>query len=426
MDGHVQIVVHAGGPGTVEDFQGRPHRVVPATLVKSKILSNNLGKTYLPPDAFTPAWAEVANGSPVVVDHPQSRGVAASAREPSVMNQLGAGTLYRVRAADGAMRGHVYLDLSRVDAVPDLKVILARLDAGEKVELSTGFPVSIDNTPGVVNGAEYDRVIMPIGFDHLAVFANQTGACSIKDGCGLAANDDADDPHWTFALNKTEDAPMAEDTEPQGKVAQVIATLSAELRKLFPLDATGETPAEVPGAEPVPEPAANSAGDHTGQGETAMNREQMIAQLTAAGRKVEALNALSDCDLTALVRASVTPAANTEPEQKGDGWDLYRAERAKREELEARTANAVESENKERERLLGDVLYAKESPWTDDEVKGMGINELRKVHAALCRKSADYTGRGGPRAGNSAPVLRFASIMDGPAGASVLDRKEAN
>jgi hypothetical protein len=154
-----------------------------------------------------------------------------------------------------------------------------------------------------------------------------------------------------------------------------------------------------------------------------MNRTQMIAQLVAAGPLDEAaLSKLSDCQLKAL--AAPAPADNAEP--KGDGWDKAREYRAELDALRAQTANAVESEQKERTRLLDDVLYAKESPWTDDEVKAMGINELRKVHAALCRKPADYTGRGGPRAGNSAPVLRFPSIMDGPAGSSVLDGKEAN
>jgi hypothetical protein len=457
----------------------RPFRVVPAVLVQSQILNNNLGTTFLPLESLTDEWAESANGAPVVVNHPTARGGhPISARSPAVLNVSGCGLIFGAKIENEKLVGEVWIDEARSAAVNGLAPILEKLDNGETVELSTGFPVFIDRTPGVHNGKKYDAVIRPGGgLDHLAIFADQIGACSVADGCGLAANhegpcdvqntDPADPPEvdavagnstwqrFVMAAARALGLRKAENESDEDRRAAVRSALSEKFggddkyvwvesmdskdnsvvwevegdgdAGLFQASFTMGEDGSITLGDPVKvrrvttfEPVAN-AGDHSQEAD--MNRTQMIAQLVAAGPLDEAaLSKLSDCQLKAL---AAPPAANVE-EPKGDGWDKAREYRAELDALKAQTANAVESEQKERARLLDDVLYAKESPWTDDEVKGMGINELRKVHAALCRKSADYTGRGGPRAGNGAPVLRFASIMDGPAGSSVLDGKEAN
>ena len=175
------------------------------------------------------------------------------------------------------------------------------------------------------------------------------------------------------------------------------------------------------------EPAANAGDTQPDEGDSNMNRDQMIAQLSAAGTPKEALNALSDCQLRALINAAPqpTPAATNQADES-EAWRLAHQYRRELEELKTQTRNAVESEERERARLLDDVLYASNRPWSDEEVRAMGINDLRKVHAVLCRPKADYTGRGGPRASNSAATFDFVrGIMDGHKGESVLDRKEA-
>ena len=154
-----------------------------------------------------------------------------------------------------------------------------------------------------------------------------------------------------------------------------------------------------------------------------MNREQMIAKLAEAGTDKDALAKLSDCQLKALLGA--TEGTQNAAEPQGDGWDMYREERRKREELERRTANAVQTEENERTRLLGDILYAQHREFTDDEVKAMDIVMLRKVHKTMFPRRADYSARGGP-ATQGASFDFVQPIMSGPAGSSVLDRKEAN
>lgn len=187
---HVRIAAQAqlAGEPRREEVAGVTYRVVPCVMVRSQVLVNNIGRCYLPPEAMTEEWAKMANGAPVVADHPTVSGTEVSARDPDVLNSLGIGTVFRARVEDGALVGDVYLHEARAENVEDLAVILQRLDAGEPVEVSTGFPALGEQRTGVVNGERYDLVLYPDGFDHLAAFAEKTGACSVEDGCGLAAN----------------------------------------------------------------------------------------------------------------------------------------------------------------------------------------------------------------------------------------------
>ena len=187
---HVTMAVQVRGPVRTEVLMGREFRVVSAVLVKSKVLNNNLGRTFLPAEEVTQRWADSANGAPVIIDHPSMRGRPVSARDPDILNASGVGFLFRARAQNGQIGADVFFDASRVNDVPALSTILNRLDAGQRTEGSTGFPLrSLENTPGAFNGEPFDVVMRPGGFDHFAVFADeQKGACSVLDGCGLGVN----------------------------------------------------------------------------------------------------------------------------------------------------------------------------------------------------------------------------------------------
>lgn len=175
------------------EFMGRDYLVVPAVLVQGQILHNNLGATFLPPEEITQAWAEEWNGVPVIAhDHPSQRGVSVSARTPEMLDSCGAGYVFHAHASRNGtvqLKAEVWLDLGRVAQVPELETIIARLRAGEHVELSTGFGVTTDDEPGVHNGQAYEKILHPVGADHLAIFIDKVGACSLDDGCGLGVQE---------------------------------------------------------------------------------------------------------------------------------------------------------------------------------------------------------------------------------------------
>jgi hypothetical protein len=389
----VTLTTNLRAPIRREVLMGRSYIVAPATLVRSQILNNNLGRTFLPAEDITASWAEASNGSPAVADHPN-----VSARSPEVLNRLGVGIVLNARVADGALKADVYLDPARAGDVPDLRAILAKLETGQAVEVSTGFAVMVDETPGVHNGESYDVVIHPLsGLDHLAVFADAIGACSVVDGCGLAANHAGPcDPEKTM------------DEGTQGKFAQAVDRLLAFLSR------TNEEP---PAAEPVAEPTLE---------EGTMNREQMIAQLAEAGPlDRDALNKLSDCQLKAL-SGSVEPPAPATPEIAELQNRIVELRREK-DALEASTTHARQAEMKERLKLQEDLIYNGRTQFSDDQIRGMDIAMLRQLHGTVFRK-VDYSALGGPAAVNTGTgSFDFVQgVMDGPRGSSVLDKKEAN
>lgn len=241
------VLAEPNGAVRTETLMGRTYRVVPAVLVKSQVLNNNLGATYLPPEEITPDWADAWNGAVVVAgDHPSRGGFPISARQPEILDRRGVGNLFATQAQEDdqsrerRLTAEVWLEEARAEAVPELKTILQRLDAGNAVELSTGFPCIAVNQTGEHNGEHYDFVMRPIGVDHLAVSSEFTGACSVADGCGLGVNESAE--------TAEEDAATAD-----GAIAAARAPVATEGEEAMGEEQEGAVAA----AEPAPE-AANT------------------------------------------------------------------------------------------------------------------------------------------------------------------------
>jgi hypothetical protein len=416
---HVTLAVQSAGPVRTEELMGRPYRVFPAVLVREQVLHNNLGHTFLPAEEIR-ASVEAWNGIPVVIRHPQSRGVPVSARSPEVLNARGAGFLFRARYEDAALHADVFLDMERAADIPDTGDVINRVDSGDVGELSTGFGTTVENVKGTWDGQAFDLILRALQPDHLALLPDEVGACSVADGCGLGVNAEAGDDMATddgVVATNVQDPPEVEAVAKDTRWQRFV-TLAARVLGLTSDDGSAVT-GEVAGDT---EPVAN-AGDQIPGGDD-MDRAQMIAHLAGSGPlTADELGKLTDCQLRALAGVG-QPAANAEPQGDSEAWKVAHKYRQELEELRRQTANAVETENQEKARLLDDVLFTKGRPWSDAEVQNMDIRELRKVHQALCQR-ADYSLRGGPRASNVGGDFSFVrGIMDGPD--SVLDRKEAN
>lgn len=382
------------------ELLGTTFRVAPATLVREQVLHNNLGATFLPKEELTPAFASSANGAPVLTDHPTKHGLPISGRTPDVMNALGIGFLFNVRIEDGRMRGDVWLDPRRAEAVSDLTRIFEKLDAGETVELSTGFPARLERTSGIHNGEKYDVVLRPSGFDHLAVFAEKTGACSVDDGCGVGNEAAAGD---------------TPPTEARGVLRRVYAILGLDRAKKDD-------------SKPADEPPGDTSPKEEGQ---SMNREQMIAALAAVvALSSEELGKLTNCELKALQAAhngggdgsgEGDPPAGSDEEKWKERALNYRREK---EELERRFASTIENERDERLSLVEDLLHTTRTvAWNAKEIQEMPIEQLRRVHRQVFGRE-DYSGRGGPSVGNSSGAGFVADFVQ-PLFGGASDRKEA-
>ena len=364
----LQLAVQARGKIRTATLHGRDFRVVPAVLVQEQVLRNNLGATFLPGEEITDAFASAANGAPVLTDHPVKRGLPASGRTPEIMNEIGVGFLFNVRAEPGRLIGDVWIDPTRAADVGDLTAILERLEGSETVELSTGFKARIEATKGVFNGESYDLVIRPMGFDHLAIFARKTGACSVEDGCGLGVNEEAGTP-----------------PEPQDARDDLAEVYNA-------LGITDTKPADDPPGGTAPE-----------EGQS-MNRAQLIAALVSVvALSKEDLEKLTECELKALHSAHNSGGEPPEPEPGSEeaSWKERALNwRRKAEELQQRFSGTIENEREERLGLIEDLANTKRHvAWSPAEIEKMEIADLRRVHRQVFGGS-DFTARGGPVVGN--------------------------
>ena len=121
------------------------------------------------------AW----NGVPIILDHPKK----GSGQTQAVWTSSGLG---RVKNAEinNKLVAEAWFDIDKTNSVNPR--IIPIIESGQRLEVSTGVRLDLDQTPGVTNeGVAYTAIARNHRPDHLAVFLNQKGACSLGDGCGI-------------------------------------------------------------------------------------------------------------------------------------------------------------------------------------------------------------------------------------------------
>jgi len=134
------------------------------------------------------------NGMPVVLGHPfNAEGKPGSARTPEFLEGAGVGRLFNAdyRFAGKKLVAEAFIDEPRLRALSPLAATAMR--NGKPLEVSAGFLFIHDETPGTWNGERYDATVTALMPDHLALLPGDTGACSVRDGCGLNVNKSIND-----------------------------------------------------------------------------------------------------------------------------------------------------------------------------------------------------------------------------------------
>lgn len=216
------LAVNGGGETRTEMVNGREFLVAPLTLIVPGVLNGSQGPLYYPPEEIrrnVDAW----NGVPMVVQHPTRNGTPISGRTPEAMSKQEIGRVYNVRIGDGGkLQAEGWFDVQATDRVD--RTIMPRLRKGEPIELSTGLFTSNEPRPGDYNGKRYTHIARNYKPDHLAILPDRTGACSIRDGCGVLVNEDEemqttnDALEWTLCANCGNDGMCKECKAKQAKV----------------------------------------------------------------------------------------------------------------------------------------------------------------------------------------------------------------
>jgi len=179
------FIANLSGKSRKEILNGIEYVVAPITMMVPGILKGSQGAMYYP-ESEIKKHVEIWNNVPVTLNHPYKNGKTASAREPSVIDSQGLGRIFNTKFAKGKLVAEAWIDIARASK-RDSRVVDAIMN-GNKMEVSTGLYADRDEVSGTHNGQPYNGIVKNFRPDHLAVLPDETGACSVADGCGLMAN----------------------------------------------------------------------------------------------------------------------------------------------------------------------------------------------------------------------------------------------
>lgn len=200
----LSVTANLSGKVRKETLGGRTYLVAPISMLVPGVVPGSAGSGYYPPEEVgrdPSSWNHV----PLVVYHPTQNGVPVSARDPAIIDKFGIGFAYRTRMEapsekypHGRLAGEGWFDEEATKRV-DMRVYSA-LASGKKIEVSTGLFLDSEQAP---EGAVHNSPEGPVSYtfvaknyrpDHLAILPDQTGACSIKAGCGVFNEGQTDQP----------------------------------------------------------------------------------------------------------------------------------------------------------------------------------------------------------------------------------------
>lgn len=173
------IVANLFGRVRRERVGDKEYIVVPLTMLVPGVLNGNQGPLLYPAsevEASTPLW----EGTIITDGHIGG----ANGRRLQTQQQFSIGVIQKPVFNNGRLQAEAWFDVQKTRRINPQ--ILAALNAGQKIEVSTGLRTTDEHVSGVHNdGRPYTRIARDYQPDHLAILVNERGACSIQDGCGI-------------------------------------------------------------------------------------------------------------------------------------------------------------------------------------------------------------------------------------------------
>lgn len=419
-----------------ETVGGIEYLIAPTVAIKAGVLNGELVTAEEIGTHFH-SW----DGRPFVVGHPpQVDGEDVSANDPALLAAMQLGWLFNTHFDDGALKGEIWVDVSRAEIVDGGAEVVDRLENG-KLEISTAYFRDRDEKPGTLDGVEYDAVAHNLRPDHLAALLDAKGACSWADGCGAPrVNQDAEPggpdtcvcPECGYETDKERGTPCRAMTCPE---------CGAKLTAGDDMETEPEKP-EKPEKEITPEAAnesrvlcalrtiASAFGiefNQNTENTEASKMEELIKAILEDGRlglNEEQLTALDEDVVKALLaalRAMPKAEAEEEPEANGDDEQEIEAETAPEAnealppEMAALTEAFAKRGGVEQVLALLDGLQANQAgrkaelitalasnaacAFSQERLEQMNVDDLETLQHSL--SPADYSGRGGGPVSNT-------------------------
>lgn len=173
------MITNTVGRATRMNLGDRECVVAPVTLLVEGVLNGSRGPLYYPREEIKQnviAW----NGIPLTLGHPD---LIMSARTPEILSQYQLGVVLNAEYAYRKLTAQAWFDVVACNRID--KRIIAKLERGEPIEVSTGILTHNELVDGVYNNKAYIGIARNYRPDHLAVLLDEYGACSVDDGCGV-------------------------------------------------------------------------------------------------------------------------------------------------------------------------------------------------------------------------------------------------
>jgi len=108
------------------------------------------------------------------------------------------------------------------------KRVIEDIEKGQSTDVSIGFNVQFEDTPGEFEGQHYDRVQKVIKLDHTAVLPDAVGRASFPDGVGIGA----DNSNIKNGGDIMPDDKLVQALEDKGELASKLKDSESEVKEL--------------------------------------------------------------------------------------------------------------------------------------------------------------------------------------------------
>jgi hypothetical protein len=184
----VNFLQETGYMPEIKEHEGRSYYVVPVVMMVEGVHNGSAGAVYHSKEELGKS-VEYWNNMPVTISHPETdEGSFVSANSEEVLESYGVGFVHHAYMDDEKLKAEIYVDIEFLSAMsPEA---YNAIQNGQILEVSVGIFTDDENTKGKWNNEEYIKIARNHRPDHLALLPGETGACSVKDGCGVRVNNE--------------------------------------------------------------------------------------------------------------------------------------------------------------------------------------------------------------------------------------------
>lgn len=385
-----------------ETFDGRPHTVLPAIIAldgvmnMAKVTAEELGK-------YPGSW----DGRPIPLLHPQKAGEPVSANLPDVLERR-VGTVFNSKLDGDALKAEFWIDDERMDRMGETTLLSNMIEGKTIMEVSTAYFCDVIQNIGEYKGKKHEVEHKNLRPDHVALLPDETGACSVVDGCGVPRVNE----ERRFTMSKALSVLMTALGLQTNCAAANNAEVAANVLKI---------------AEKL-----KANGKLTGKQYEALSEmdEEQRGMVGAI------LGAMGEADKAAAKAAKQAAKENADEDEEEEEEEPAKNKKAKTNKQEPvvmsdeKIAELVDKrvtervEARERAEITDTIKANSANTFDDDELKGMSLSALQKYEKSI--RPVDYSGQGGFASHVSKPTKNAPLLIHSGLLAPRADKKAAS